>query len=210
MKQMANLTTISRTAKTSESSVSLLEEVISNSEKKLDPRSNTEQSYLPLPVIGECIDNQGDPTHKGRVCVAWVNEDVAFEKWLPFIRGVHIQKQDKVLLQYAKNCNVPIIVGVVEALEKPAELDNQIEQKRILHSDESIEVLTETGQPLLKIQNTKEGPKVQLLGEDANIELANNNLCITAQSIALKAHKGDIEIVSDKNVVVEGQEIHLN
>lgn len=87
------------------------------------------------PIVGEIIDVVSKKTSKNQVLVRCVNEEnVVFEQWVAYMRGLDLKKGNRVLLSKAKNWPVWIIVGVIEEeipFAEETQLDIKVDGKRI-------------------------------------------------------------------------------
>ena len=87
------------------------------------------------PIVGEIIDAVSKKTSKNQVLVRWINEEnIVFEQWVAYMRGLDLKNGSRVLLNKAKNWPVWIIVGVIEEeipFANKNQLDIKVDGKRI-------------------------------------------------------------------------------
>lgn len=78
-----------------------------------------------------------------------------------------------------------------------------------LRAHAAVEIVCSDGTPLVRIQQTADGAKVTLLGDDAEVSLPGR-LRVTAAALELRARNGDVRIEANDRVVVVGETIDLN
>jgi hypothetical protein len=158
-------------------------------------------------LVGECIDAR-HPLLAGRVRVRWATPEATLERWLPTLRGVAVQEQDRVLLLETSAESDPIVVGVIDGCA-PRETEQRPSSSLVLAADDVFTVRAENGTPLLEIARNAEGPVVRLLTRDTQLELPGQ-LRIHASDIELSARRGSVRIEASEEVVVQGEMIRLN
>ena len=165
-------------------------------------------SSTSAPFIGSCLDTH-HPTLAGRVLVQWRMNGDLLQQWLPTLHGTSLRNGDRVLIQLPANSLAPIVIGVVDGFEPRPEGAPNGGPSMTLLRDESISIVTETGEPLVELRRDDTGPLVRLLTGDTAIEIPNK-LRIAAESIELTARQGDAKIAARDNVIVAGEMIRLN
>ena len=73
--------------------------------------------------------------------------------------------------------------------------------------DETLQVCSQEGQPLVEIIRDEKGPVVRLLQSDTRLDV-KGKLSITAAELELKAVKGDVRIQASDDVNLIGEVIH--
>lgn len=181
----------------------LLEEIVSSyGSEQPDARAPSP------PLVGECTDDR-HPTLLGRARIRWAHGGETFERWLPTLVGVIVRTGDRVLLTQPANWPELLVTGVIdgfdEARERPVHATAALELRR----DESIRVVTEDGAPVLEASASESGPVVRLLRGDVDVRI-DGDLRVRAQSIALEASEGRVDITANDDVVIKGEIVHLN
>ena len=136
--------------------------------------------------------------------------------WLAAVEGVKVQQGDLVVLLVPKNWDEPIITGVLASAncrsgsEYPEYQASDPQKTVVLRdSDDMIRVTTSDGRPLVEVGRNLHGPVIRLSGRDAQIDIPGH-LRIAAGRLDLESRNDDIQIKSDKEVVVQGDMIRLN
>lgn len=160
-------------------------------------------------IVGECMDDK-HPSINGRVLVAWQDADrQQIERWLPTLQGMAVRKMDRVLVQQPANWPEAVVFGVLDGCSDRPEAKLQARHSLELKTDETVRIDAQNGQPLIEIYQQGDQPVVRLLSEHINLEL-NGKFSIAADSIDLKARRGNVEITSEADVVVKGEMVELN
>jgi hypothetical protein len=160
------------------------------------------------PIVGRCIDTL-HPVLSGRIQVCWETCGQAIEQWLPTLHGMTFRKNDKVLIQFPRNLDEPIVAGVVDGYAKRPDISRDCGPTLTLENDESIKILSNNGDRIIEVFQSTGGPVVKLCSNDTNIELPGK-LTIRAEDIELTATQGSARISATDDVVVQGEEIRLN
>lgn len=203
LKDKTHLTTVSPLEPILSGYVSVRQEGVECSEKQTVTPGNMEL------IIGECLDDQ-HPSINGRVLVGWQDADNnQIEMWLPTLQGMAVRKMDRLLVQQPANWPEPVVFGVLDGCLDRPEKDLHASHRFELKTDEAVRIDSQNGQPLIEIFQQGDQPVVRLLSEDVNLDL-NGKLNISADSIGLKAKRGNVEISSECDVVVKGELIELN
>lgn len=160
------------------------------------------------PRMAECVDAR-HPTLVGRVRVRWTLAEGGAELWVPTLQGVVVREGDRVLLLEAAGATEPLVIGVVDGFRRRADAPRSAGSTVKLEADEVLQVVTESGDPLLEIVRNADGPVIRLLQKDTQVAIAGK-LRIQADEIELTAVRGGLRIDATDDVVVQGETIHLN
>jgi hypothetical protein len=160
--------------------------------------------------VATCV-NARHPTLLGRVQVSWAITagDPPQCWWVPTLHGLTIRSGDRVLLSRAGGLPEPIVVGVVDGFASRPEADQSAGARLELQPEETVTIVAASGQPLVQIRQGADGPRVQLLCPDTELELPGR-LSISAAELTLKARSGNVEIEASDQVVVTGETVELN
>ena len=168
-------------------------------------------SWPPEPTfVATCVDAR-HPTLPGRVEVSWADGsgEVSQRWWVPTLQGLAVRTGDRLLLSRAGGLPEPIVVGVVDGFaQRPAPGPDSGPTLEI-QPDEVLTIVARSGQPLVQIRHGADGPRVQLLSPDTQIELSGR-LSISAAELTLKAQHGNVQIEASEQVVVTGETVQLN
>ncbi|CAN98205.1 hypothetical protein predicted by Glimmer/Critica [Sorangium cellulosum So ce56] len=159
-------------------------------------------------LVGECLDAR-HPTLAGRLLVRWTTSRGALERWLPSLHGLAVRAQDRVLVSQPSNWPEPLVTGVVDGFALRPEPPLAEAARLTLHGDEALRVAAADGKPLVEVFASETGPVIRLMTEDADIEL-KGALRISARSIDLVARQGEVRVNAADDVIVQGENIHLN
>lgn len=157
------------------------------------------------PFIVECIDVR-HPTLQGRVQIRWQE---SIERWIPTLHGQSIRRGDRLLVQMPLGGSEPIVIGVVDGFLPRPEPDRTVAAKIEVKRDETLQVCSQEGQPLVEIVHDDKGPVVRLLQSDTRVDV-KGKLSISAAELELSAVKGKVRIEASDDVDVVGETIHLN
>jgi len=161
------------------------------------------------PMVGECLDTQ-HPTLQGRVLIRWHETTGAnSEQWVPTLQGLPVRVADRVLLLRPANWPEPVVIGVVDGFTRRPEMAKTPAAAIELKNDESLQVTSQDGVPLVEVSHGETGPVVRLLQSDVDVELPGK-LRINAASIELEARKGAVDISATDDVLIKGETINLN
>ncbi|WP_437876011.1 hypothetical protein [Sorangium sp. So ce513] len=159
-------------------------------------------------IVGECVDAQ-HPTLIGRILVRWATPRGPQERWLPSLHGLAVRAHDRVLVTQPSNWPEPLVTGVVDGFVLRPEAPRAEAARLVLHSDEALRVTTAEGEPLVDVFASETGPVIRLLSEEVDLEL-KGALRVSARSIDLVARQGEVRLNAADDVVVQGENIHLN
>lgn len=160
-------------------------------------------------LVGECIDPR-HPALVGRVRVRWPTpEGGTEERWMPTLQGLPVREGDRVLVMQPSNWNEPVITGVLDGFARRPEVPKEEAARLELQRDEAVRVAASDGTPLLEAFQGEQGPVVRLLHDDIDLEMPGA-LRIKAASIALRAERGATHLEAHDDVIVRGENVHLN
>jgi len=161
------------------------------------------------PFVAECTDAH-HPTLQGRVRIRWNGaQPDGVETWVPTLHGQALRKGDRVLVQLPHGTNEPIVIGVIDGFLPRPEPDRTVAARIEVKQDETLQVCTQEGLPLIEIVRDEKGPVVRLLQSDTRVDV-KGKLSITAAELELRAVKGEVRIQASDDVNVIGEVIHLN
>jgi hypothetical protein len=160
------------------------------------------------PLVVECIDAR-HPTLTGRVQVRWRVDGQETTCWLPTLRGLAVRTGDRVLVSHPRNWDEAIVVGVIDGFARRPRPSREHAATLDLLADEAVCIRSETGAPLLELTSSERGVEITLLQPDVSLEV-DGKLAIGAKQITLTAREGEARIEATDDVVVEGENIHLN
>ncbi len=187
---------------------SMLEQIAEASDSPTAGTTEPAQPATNQGLVGECVDHR-HPTLVGRAKVKWRSSSgTECEKWLPCLMTVTVRRGDRVLMLQPGNWPEPLVVGVVDGFKSRPETDYEgptIE----LANDEAVRVVSSSGERLVDIHESEQGPVVRLLSQDVDLELPGR-LRLNARSIELKATEGEVRVEASDDVIVKGETIELN
>jgi hypothetical protein len=159
--------------------------------------------------VAECMETR-HPTLTGRVQIRW-EEGAGREQtlWVPVLRHLSVRVHDRVLVIRPRGYPEPLIVGVIDGFTRRPEPPEEVAARIEVRRDEKLQIVAENGAPLLEVAQNESGPVVRVLNATTQLELPGN-LQITADEIVLRARQGKVEIDANDDVVVTGENIHLN
>jgi hypothetical protein len=159
--------------------------------------------------VATCVEAR-HPTLVGRVLARWEDGAGAPQQWwLPTLHGLAIRAGDRLLLSRVGGLPEPVAVGVIDGfLPRPVPSPTTAASLELL-PDEAVTIVEASGQPLLQITPSEDGPVVRLLHVDTQIELPGR-LSITAGELSLKAVRGNVQIEASDEVAVIGEAVRLN
>jgi hypothetical protein len=158
--------------------------------------------------VVECT-NAEHPTLTGRVEVRWGAGDCQHARWLPALRGLAIRTGDRLLVATPANWDEPIVVGVIDGFARRPAPSREHKATLDLLPDESVCIRSASGAPLLELATGERGAEIRLLEPDLALEI-DGHLAIGAKQITLRAREGEARIEACDDVVVRGENIHLN
>lgn len=189
---------------------SAIDELVAASPARLDEAPPEQLSSLrPGEVIvGECVDAR-HPTLVGRLLVRWAAAGGEQERWLPSLHGLAVRAHDRVLVSQPSNWPEPIVTGVVDGFAMRPEIPRTEALRIALHSDEVLRIATADDKPLVEVFASETGPVIRLMTDGVDLELPGA-LRISAASIDLVARQGEVRVNATDDVIVQGENIHLN
>jgi hypothetical protein len=160
-------------------------------------------------VVAECIDDR-HPTLSGRVRVRIVDTSGRSEEtWVPTLQGLPVRAADRVLMIRPGNGEEWIVTGVIDGFAARPKIEKTAAARLELRSDESVQVVSASGVPIIEVSQGQAGTVVKLLEPDVRVELAGK-LAIAAQEIQLEATRGQVKVKASDDVVVQGEIVRLN
>jgi hypothetical protein len=161
------------------------------------------------PFVAECTDAQ-HPTLQGRVKIHWDGiGHKPVDLWVPTLHGQAIRQGDRLLVQMPHGGSEPIVLGVIDGFLPRPEPARTAGGRIELKQDETLQVCSQEGQPLVEIVQDQMGPVVRLMQADTKLDL-KGKLSITAEELELKASKGQVRIEATDDINLVGEVIHLN
>lgn len=173
--------------------------------------TRTPSSPWPIgePFVAECTDAR-HPTLQGRVKICWPGHPPdGNELWVPTLHGQSIRKGDRLLVQRPHGGTEPIVLGVIDGFLPRPEPERTLVARIEVKRDETLQVCSQEGQPLIEIVRDEKGPMVRLLQSDTRIDV-RGKLSITAAELELRAVKGEVRIQASDDVNLVGEAINLN
>jgi len=158
--------------------------------------------------IGVCVE-EVHPVLSGRVRCRFDRISKEELHWVPCLVGVRPRIGDRVLVQPASGLAQGIVTGVVDGFRERIEPAPREAHVRCIRADETIRIEADDGTGLVEVLASASGPVVRLLRRDVSIEVPGA-LAIAAESIELRARQGAVKVAASEDVVVTGEEIHLN
>jgi len=187
-------------------SVGLLDELADRSAAE---RQGSSSAALPVgDWVGTVVDAD-HPTLVGRVRVTWEGAGPNAARWMPALTHLSIREGDRVLVSSPKFLDEPVVGGVLDGFRRRPEPTREQKMGLTLERDETIQVLTREGSPLLSLHYEDTGPVVRLLDNDVNLEM-EGRLRLSAKSIAFAAREGGIDIEANDDVRIAGEMVKLN
>lgn len=160
------------------------------------------------PLVAECL-NAEHPTLTGRVEVRWATNGVEQVRWLATLRDLSIRAGDRVLVTAPSNWEEPIIIGVIDGFARRPCPSKHHRETLDLQPDEAVCIRTASGKPLLELTTSDRGAEIRLLEPNAKLEV-DGHLAIGAKQITLTAREGEARIEASDDVIVRGENVHLN
>lgn len=159
-------------------------------------------------LIVECIASE-HPTLSGRVRVRWRIGAEEHTEWLPSLRGLSIREGDRLLVSRPGNWDEAIVIGVVDGFARRDKPAKRAAAELTLQPDEAICVRSSAGDALFEITSGENGPEIAFGRRDVEISV-DGGLRFNAKRIAMHATEGEARIEASDDVVVVGENIHLN
>jgi hypothetical protein len=168
-------------------------------------------------IVGCCLDDN-HPEHVDRYQIAFTNErGFAEKRWLEAVKGVEVQRLDRVLLLRVRHLPEPVILASLgnEARKNrtqknmASELEVRENNTVVLHGETPIQVVTHDGRKLVEIGKNRHGPCIRVCRKDMKLDLPGK-LSLSAGEIELQAREGDVRIEAEQEVTVQGDLIRLN
>lgn len=165
--------------------------------------------FAPAPSeVAACVADE-HPVLAGRVLCQFERPSGVVQKWLPCLMGMRPRTGDRVLVQRAENFGESIVTGVIDGFRNRIPPEPRAEHARRLRADETVRIEADDGTPLLEVAAGENGPVVRLLSKDVTIE-SPGTLRLEADAIELRARQGEVRVSASEDVVVTGEQIHLN
>jgi hypothetical protein len=127
--------------------------------------------------------------------------------WLATLAHLPVRCEDRVLLLQPGNWPEPVVVGVIDGLRARV-APTQAAAALTLRSDETLEIRSSDGAPLLAVVPTPAGPVLRLARADQRLEV-DGRLVFAADVVEFSA-RGEVSLSAGGDVVVKGEEIKLN
>lgn len=157
-------------------------------------------------LVGE-VEAERHPVLSGRVRVVLAGTTTRW--WAPVVRGVSARQGDRVLLTRPDNLPEPVVIGVLDGFSRrPAAVGHEA-GKLALGAGEVVTITAADGKPLIELAASDAGPVVRLLQPDIDVEVPGK-LRVSAASIELVATRGEVKVEAADDVVVRGENVHLN
>lgn len=164
----------------------------------------------PVPVgavlVGEVQDCE-HPTLTGRAQVVVAGSKQA--TWVPVLRGLVVRSGDRVLLARPDNMIEAVVIGVLDGFSRRNDAPRTSAANIILQSEEVVTISTADGTRLVELAGSATGPVVRILQPDLDVELSGR-VRVKAASLELIATRGEVKIEAADDVVVKGENVHLN
>ena len=170
-------------------------------------------------IVGEIVDTH-HPHLPGRIFVRWW-ETVDRERtaWLHYERHLSLRQGDRVLLAFPSGWGEGVVIGALSRPGETAKVETQteipsseVQSEPItlpLEPGQTIEIVSHEGQPLLSIRQGRNGPIVQLPGDNAELS-ARRSLRISADSVEIAAGAGGVNVRTEGEAVTRARIIRLN
>jgi hypothetical protein len=174
------------------------------------PTSEPETSSRtgPRSFVVECLAAT-HATLTGRVEVRFTDQGIERVRWLATLRGLSIRAGDRLLAVTPCNWDDAIVVGVVDGFGRRPPPEKEHAATLDLLPDEAVCIRSAGGKPLLELTAGERGAEIRLLEPDAALEV-DGHLAIGAKRITLTAREGETRIEASDDVVVRGENVHLN
>jgi hypothetical protein len=179
------------------------------------PGSNEENvvTQVTNPLLGEIVDTH-HPDFKGYVYVRWLSDQgETRQRWLAVVQGLAPRKGDRVLLQKPGNWPEMLVTAIVDPYSKnESNEEGELATSRRtleLELEEKIRITAANGRPLIEISATAQGPIIQVLSKDVNIE-APGKLSLRAETLELEGGRGGVDIQTEADTIVRARYIRLN
>lgn len=175
-----------------------------------EPGPPDRHGAAPGTSVGVCVEGEHSPL-RGRSRIRWRDARGArHEASVPRLRGLHLNRGDRVLLSHPSNHDEPIIVGVLDGLGRrtaePLADDGPLVR---LGSGEALRVAATDGTPILEVKGTDTGPEVRLLTQAAGVDVPGT-FRVRADEIELEARTGEVRVSAAGDVKVAGEVVRLN
>jgi hypothetical protein len=170
---------------------------------ELDPTFEVQAAELAV-----CIDER-HPVMAGRVRCRFERSWGGIEHWLPCLATVRPRNGDRVMVMRVDGLPLGVVAGVVEGFRERVAPDPRAAHVRRVRPDEVVRIEADDGTPLVEVAAGEHGPVIRLMKDDLEIETPGA-LKLTAGSIELRARQGEVRVAATDDVVVTGEQIHLN
>lgn len=131
------------------------------------------------------------------------------EAWLPCLTGIRPRTGDRVLVLRPEGSAEGIVTGVVDGYRKRVDPGPFAAHVRRIRQDEVVQIESDTGEPLIQVCAGESGTTVRLLTKNIAVD-AGAELRLEADAVAIVARQGSLELKASDDVVVNGEQIHLN
>ncbi len=175
---------------------------------KLLPLSDTLAATSGDPLVAEVM-NAKHPTLTGRALLRWQARSGVQETWVAALRGLSIRTGDRVLVIQPSNWDEPLIVGVIDGFARRPRPSREHAATIDLLPDQAVCVRDGQGRPLVEVAQAETGVELRLLSERTAFEL-DGELAIAAKSVNIRAREGEAKLTASDDVVIEGENVHLN
>jgi hypothetical protein len=172
------------------------------------PHPEGAQTRGPRSFVVECL-TATHPTLTGRVEVRFTDDGVERVRWLATLRGISVRAGDRLLALTPCNWDDAIVVGVVDGFGRRPPPEKEHAATLDLLPDEAVCIRSAGGRPLFELTAGERGAEIRLLEPDAALEV-DGHLAIGAKRITLTAREGEARIEASDDVVVLGENVHLN
>jgi hypothetical protein len=173
------------------------------------PLDDLEPSFdVAASEVAVCVDDT-HPVMAGRVRCKFERPSGPELHWIPCLLSVRPRVGDRVLVQRAVGLSRGVVAGVIDGYRPRLDPEPRASHVRAIREDEAIRIEADDGTPLVEVRTTATGPVVRVLTRDVAIETPGK-LAITADAIELRARQGGVKVAASEDVVVTGEEIHLN
>lgn len=170
--------------------------------------ARTDAPFPPQGLVVECIEAK-HPTLTGRVKVQWTDEAGDHAIWMPTLQGLAIRVGDRLLAQQPHNWEEPVVVGIVDGFARRQTPDPIPAASLTLEDDEAVAVCAPDGRVIFDVARGEAGPQITFRDDDLEV-CVDGRLTMQAKTISLVAREGEARIKSCDDVVIEGENIHLN
>jgi hypothetical protein len=172
------------------------------------------ESICPTPTapsseLATCVGEE-HPVLAGRALCRFDRGGAPIEAWLACLWHVRPRAGDRVLVLRPSDSVEPIVVGVVDGFRARLAPDARAAHVRRLAEDESVRIEGPDGRALLEIRaSSDDGCVVRFLTGDAAL-VAEGTLRLEGDAVAVRARRGEVAVSASDDVVVQGEQIHLN